>query len=259
MSDLDIRTDGEGITRVTLSRPERHNALDRALIDNLHNTLARLDRNTRVLVLAGKGKSFCAGADIDWMRASAALSAEENAGDAMALSALLETLDTLHCPTIARVHGAAIGGGPGLVACCDIAVADEDTRFAFSEVRVGLIPATISPYVVRAVGPSTARRWFLSAEPFDALEAYHSGLVHDICSASDLEHNVRDRLDALLAGGMEAQRAVKALVQDATARPVDTTLQRDLAQRLAEVRAGDEAQEGLAAFLERRKPRWRKR
>ena len=138
-------------------------------------------------------------------------------------------------------------------------MADEDTRFAFSEVRVGLIPATIAPYVVRAVGPSTARRWFLAAEPFDALEAYHSGLVHDICSASDLDHNVRDRLNALLAGGVAAQKAVKKLVQDVTARPVDTTLQQDLAQRLADVRAGDEAQEGLAAFLQRRKPRWRGR
>jgi len=259
MSDLDVRTDDDGITRVTLCRPERHNALDRSLIDHLHNTLARLDHNTRVLVLAGRGKSFCAGADIDWMRDSASLSSQENAGDAMALSALLETLDMLPCTTIARVHGAAIGGGAGLIACCDIAVADEDTRFAFSEVRVGLIPATISPYVVRAVGPSTARRWFLSGEPFSALEAYHSGLVHDICPPSDLDRNVRNRLDALLAGGSAAQRAIKKLIQDVTARPVDTTMQRDLAQRLAEVRAGSEAQEGLAAFQERRRPRWRRR
>jgi len=256
MNDLDVRTDDEGITRVTLSRPERHNALDRSLIDHLHDTLARLDSNTRVLVLAGRGKSFCAGADIDWMLDSAALSAEENAADALALSALLETLDTLPCPTIARVHGAAIGGGAGLVACCDIAVADEDTRFAFSEVRVGVIPAMISPYVIRAVGPSTARRWFLSGEPFSALEAYHTGLVHDFCSPQDLDRNVHGRLKALLAGGTAAQCAIKKLVQDVTGRPVDTTLQRDLAQRLAEVRAGREAREGLAAFQERRKPRW---
>jgi len=259
MSDLDVKTDADGITRVTLARPERHNALDRALIDRLHNTLARLDHNTRVLVLAGRGKSFCAGADVDWMRDSAALSSEENAGDAMSLSALLETLDRLPCPTIARVHGAAIGAGAGLVACCDIAVADEDTRFEFSEVRVGLVPATISPYVVRAVGPSTARRWFLFGESFSALEAYHSGLVHDFCSAQDLDHNVNQRLKALLAGGNAAQRAIKKLVQDVTARPVDTTLQRELAQRLAAVRAGAEAQEGLAAFQERRTPAWRKR
>ena len=259
MGELDIRTDAEGITHLTLSRPERHNALDRALIDRLRDTLARLDGNTRVLVLAGKGKSFCAGADIDWMRASVSLSPAENAEDAMALSALLETLDTLPCPTVARVHGAAIGGGAGLVACCDIVVADEDTRFAFSEVRIGLIPATISPYVVRAVGPSTARRWFLSAEPFDALEARRSGLVHDVCPASDLDRNVRERLAALLAGGLAAQREVKRLVRDVTARPVDAALRQELAQRLADVRAGDEAQEGLAAFLERRRPRWRGR
>ena len=259
MGELDIRTDAEGITHLTLSRPERHNALDRALIDRLRDTLARLDGNTRVLVLAGKGKSFCAGADIDWMRASVSLSPAENAEDAMALSALLETLDTLPCPTVARVHGAAIGGGAGLVACCDIVVADEDTRFAFSEVRIGLIPATISPYVVRAVGPSAARRWFLSAEPFDALEACRSGLVHDVCPASDLDRTVRERLDALLAGGVAAQREVKRLVRDVTARPVDAALRQELAQRLADVRAGDEAQEGLAAFLERRRPRWRGR
>ena len=259
MTNLDISTNDEGVTRIALARPERHNALDRSLIDALRNNLARLDSNTRVLVLEGVGPSFCAGADVEWMRASIELSPEANTDDAMALSDLLETLDTLPVPTVARVHGAAIGGGAGLVACCDIAVAGEAASFAFSEVRLGLIPATIGPYVLNAIDARTARRWFLSGERFDALEAYRMGLVHDVCSTADLGHRVRDRVDALLAGGRDAQRAAKSLIRDAANRPIDETLRRDVAQRLADVRAGAEAQEGLAAFAERREPNWRGR
>ena len=249
---IEVRTDERGVTRVALNRPERHNALDRALIDALQATLSRLDSNTRALVLEGRGRSFCAGADLDWMRASVTLSAEENTADAMALSALLDTLDTLPVPTVARVHGAAIGGGAGLVACCDVAVASERARFAFSEVRLGLIPATIGPYVVRAIGPRAARFHFLAAERFDALEAYRIELVHDVCSQDDLDHRVTAHLDALLAGGRRAQAESKRLVADVAGRPVDETLRRDVAQRLADVRAGDEAQRALAAFLEGR-------
>ena len=252
MANLDISTDERGVTRLALDRPERHNALDRVLIDALHATLSRLNSNTRVLVLEGRGRSFCAGADIDWMRASAELSPEENAADAMALSDLLDTLDTLPVPTIARVHGAAIGGGAGLVACCDVAVASERARFAFSEVRLGLIPATIGPYVVRAIGPRAARLHFLAAERFDALEAYRIGLVHDVCSEDNLDHRVTERVDSLLAGGPNAQAAGKRLIADVAGRPVDEGLRRDVAQRLADIRSGEEAQRALAAFLDGR-------
>ena len=257
MADLDIRTDADGLTRVALDRPERHNALDRALIDRLRATLSRLDRDTRVLLLEGRGKSFCAGADIGWMRASVALSAEENTADAMALSALLETLDTLPCPSVARVHGAAIGGGAGLLACCDVVVASDAARFAFSEVRLGLTPATISPYVLRAIGSRAARRWFLTAERFDATVAYRLGLAHEICADADLDRRVGEIVAALLQGGPAAQTASKRLIGDVAGRPIDEALRGDVARRLAETRAGAEAQEGLAAFLDRRDPSWR--
>jgi len=249
VSRIEVTTDERGVTRVALNRPDRHNALDRALIDTLQAALAQLDSNTRVLVLEGRGKSFCAGADLDWMRASVTLSDEANTADAMALSALLETLDSLPFPTIARVHGAAIGGGAGLVACCDIAVASERARFAFSEVRLGLIPATIGPYVLRAIGPRAARLHFLSAARFDALEACRIELVHDVCSTDNLDHRVGERVDELLAGGPRAQAAAKRLVADIVHRPVDEALRRDVAERLADVRAGDEAQSRLAEFL----------
>ena len=256
MASIELSTDERGVTRLAMNRPDRHNALDRASIDTLQGTLNRLDRNTRVLVLEGRGASFCAGADLDWMRASVDLTPAENTADAMALSTLLETLDTLPFPTIAQVHGAAIGGGAGLVACCDIAIAGERARFAFSEVRLGLIPATISPYVVRAIGPRAARMHFLAAERFDAPEAYRIQLVHDVCSSDDLDLRVREWIDALLAGGPEAQAASKRLIADVAGRPVDAALREDVAERLAETRAGKEAQEGLSAFIDKREAGW---
>jgi len=257
MGRIDVSTDTRGVTRIALDRPERHNALDRALIDQLRHALDGLGSDTRVLVLEGRGKSFCAGADIDWMRASVDLTPEQNTLDAMALSDLLERLDTFPCPTLARVHGAAIGGGAGLVACCDIALAGERARFAFSEVRLGLIPATISPYVVRAIGPRAARLYFLTAERFDAHEAYRIGLVQDVCPSTDLDRRLGERIDALLDGGREAQATSKRLIGDVAARPLDETLRRDLADRLADIRAGEEAQNRLRAFFEERVPRRR--
>ena len=256
---VDVSTDSRGVTTLALDRPERHNALDAASIATLRATLDAVRGGTRVLVLAGTGRSFCAGADLDWMRASATLTDAENRADAEALSALLAALDAFPLPTVARVQGAAIGGGAGLVACCDAVVASDAARFAFSEVRLGLIPATISPYVVRAIGPREARRLFLSAARFDALEAYRVGLVHDVCSAANLDARVEAQVEAFLAGGPIAQGAAKRLVADVAGRPIDAALRGDTAERLAEVRAGDEAQEGIAAFLERREPAWRSR
>ena len=256
---VDVSTDSRGVTTLALDRPERHNALDAASIATLRATLDAVRGGTRVLVLAGTGRSFCAGADLDWMRASATLTDAENRADAEALSALLAALDAFPLPTVARVQGAAIGGGAGLVACCDAVVASDAARFAFSEVRLGLIPATISPYVVRAIGPREARRLFLSAARFDALEAYRVGLVHDVCSAANLDARVEAQVEAFLAGGPIAQGAAKRLVADVAGRPIDAALRGDTVERLAEVRAGDEAQEGIAAFLERREPAWRSR
>ena len=258
MSDVLVETDSRGVTTLTLNRPERHNALDADLIGRLHATLDAVVGGTRVLVLAGAGKSFCAGADIAWMKASVALSAEDNRREARALSDALHALDTFPRPTVARVHGAAIGGGAGLVACCDVAIAGDAARFAFSEVRLGLIPATISPFVLAAIGARRARRWFQSAERFDALDAYRMGLVHDVCSDADLDRRVEERVGPLLAGGVEAQAASKRLIADVAGRPVDDALRAGTVERLAEVRAGAEAQEGLAAFLDKREPTWRR-
>ena len=254
MTDLHCVTDERGVTTLTIDRPERHNALDRELIDAMASALHSIESITRVLVIAGSGNSFCAGADIAWMKASIALSEADNRADAAALSSLLESLDTFPHPTIARIQGAAIGGGSGLAACCDIAIANETALFGFPEVRLGLLPATISPYVLSAIGAREARRWFLTGERFDAVTAYRLGLVHDVCSTDNLDTRVDERVKALLAGGPEAQRATKQLVMDVAGRPVTENLRQEVANRLAKQRAGTEAQEGLTAFLEKRKP-----
>ena len=258
MASVRSGTDSRGVTTLTLDRPERHNALDADLIDEIRHELDAVERDTRVLVLAGSGKSFCAGADLAWMRASIDLSDADNRREARNLSDMLHALDTLACPTIARVHGAAIGGGAGLVACCDIAIAGDSASFGFSEVRLGLVPATISPFVLAAIGKRRARRWFQTGERFDGLEAYRMGLVHDLCSDADLGRRVEERLAGLLASGPEAQAASKRLIADIAGRPIDDALRADTVERLATVRAGDEAQEGLAAFLDKREPAWRR-
>lgn len=257
MSGVRAHTDSRGVTTLALDRPARRNALDADVIAELHAALDACVGGTRALVLAGTGRSFCAGADLAWMRASADLPPAENLREAQALSDMLHALDTLPCPTIARVHGAAIGGGAGLVACCDIAVASDSARFGFSEVRLGLIPATISPFVVAAIGGRRARRWFQSGERFDAPEALRMGLVHDVCPDDELDVRVEAHVAALLAGGPEAQAASKRLIADIAGRPIDAALRADTVRRLADVRAGDEAREGLSAFLDKREPSWR--
>jgi methylglutaconyl-CoA hydratase len=256
MAYLKTNTDEQGVTTITLNRPEQFNAMNRALMDEFTITLDKLNSNTRILVIAGAGKHFCAGADIQWMKESVTLTDEQNHEDAMALSNMLFKLDTFKCPTIARVQGAALGGGTGLICCCDIVIADESAKFAFSEVRLGIIPATISPYALAAIGARAARRYFLTGERFDAVEAYRLGLIHNVCSADNLDNRVNEQISELLSCGPAAQGAAKELIAAVKEKPIDLPLREQLASKLASIRASNEAQEGLGAFLEKRNANW---
>jgi methylglutaconyl-CoA hydratase len=231
---------------VTLARPERRNAFDAALIVALADAFADVG-DARCVVLAGEGQSFCAGADVEWQRASIDLSFDENVEDAMRLYRMLEAVDACPAPVVARVQGYALGGGSGLVACCDIAVAAPDAVFGYSEVRLGIIPAVISPFVLPRIGPGAARRYFLTGERFDAETALRIGLVHEV--AEDLDAAVDSVVDALLQGGPDAVRAAKQLVRE---HPTGEAT----AQIAARRRTSDEGQDGLRAFLDKRRPAW---
>jgi len=257
-STLLTEIDPDGRALVTLNRPEVHNAFDDALVVNLMNELRRLEASDRVrmVLLTGSGPTFCAGADLDWMRRTAGYGQAENLADALGLSELMKTLDHLEKPTIALVQGPAYGGGVGLVACCDLAVAAPKARFRFSEVRLGLAPAVISPYVVAAIGPRAARRYFLTAEEFDAAEARRLGLVHEVVKENRLFEQARAWSDLLLRNGPCAMAAAKRLVREVACGPVDEEMRNATATRIAELRASDEGREGMSAFLEKRRPGW---
>jgi methylglutaconyl-CoA hydratase len=245
---------------VTMNRPEHHNAFDDELVGSLTDALRSMEaeESVRLVVLTGAGKSFSAGADLNWMRRMAGYSKEDNQRDAMAMAALMRTLAHLRKPTIARVQGAAYGGGVGLVACCDIAVAAAEATFALTEARLGLIPAVISPYVVAAIGERAARRYFLTAERMDATEAWRLGLVHELAgSPADLDAKIGLLTDALLECGPVAQREAKDLVRTVAGRPIHSELIQDTAERIARLRASPEGKEGVAAFLEKRRASWR--
>jgi methylglutaconyl-CoA hydratase len=248
----------QGVAVIWLNRPDVRNAMSPELIDELTDAVgaAAEDDSVRAIVLAGRGKAFCAGADLNWMKAAAHYSPAENEADAGRLAALLRAIAEAPKPTVARVHGPAFAGGVGLVTACDIAVASHEASFCLSEVRIGLIPAMISPYVLRAMGPRAASRWFLSGEVFDAAEAYRIGMVQEIAPAEELDGAVNALLGRLLLGGPEAIAATKRLIRDMAGRPVDDALMRDTASRIAAARAGDEGREGIASFLEKRPPRW---
>ena len=246
MAALRIERDGD-VLRVTLARPEQRNAFDAALIAELAEAFVDVGR-ARAVLLAGEGPSFCAGADVEWMRSSVDLTYDENVADAMALRRMLEAIDGCPAPVIARVHGHALGGGVGLVACADIAVAAEDAVFGFSETKLGIVPAVISPFALAKIGPGAARRYFVTGERFDAATALRIGLVHEV--AADLDGAVERVLGELRTAGPRSARAAKRLVLDA---PLDGP---ETARRIAERRTSDEGQEGLRAFLERRKPGW---
>lgn len=249
----------EGVGIVTLNRPDRRNAFDDKTILALTAALEAVgaDPAVRVVVLSAAGSNFCAGADLRWMKRAAGYSEQENLRDAQALARLLRTLNELPKPTVARVHGAAHGGGVGLIAACDIALGVFEARFSLSEVRLGLIPAVISPYVIAAIGGRKARRFMLSAETFSASEAYRMGLLHEIVADdAALDEAVGETVDALMAGGPTAQAECKDLIATVAGLPVDGDLIDFTAQRITRVRAGAEAKEGMAAFLERRAPNW---
>lgn len=253
--EVDVRA---AVAVVTLNRPELHNAFDEILIAELTAALKRLDRDAtvRAVVLTGAGKSFCAGADLNWMKKTASYSRAQNLADARALANMLRTLNRLTKPTIARAHGAVFGGGVGLVACCDIAVGESSTIFALSEARLGLIPATIAPYVVDAIGARAARRYFLSGERFAAPEAFRLGLLHDVAPLPELDARINEILGALVTAGPAAQAECKVLIRAVARRPADAATIADTARRIARVRASVEGKEGVAAFLAKRKASW---
>lgn len=249
---------GGGVARVTLDRPELRNAFDDALIAALTSVLRELDADdaVRAVVLAGNGPAFCAGADLNWMKRMAGYDYAANQRDAQALAEMLAALDRMPKPTIARVHGPAFAGGTGLVAACDIAVGTHDAKFCFSEAKLGLSPATISPHVIRAIGERAARRYFLTAEVFDAEEAHRIGMLSLLVSPSEIDSEIGKLLAHLLAGGPEAMKKIKQLVRAVASRPLDDALVADTAQRIAEIRVSAEGKEGIASFLEKRKPSW---
>jgi methylglutaconyl-CoA hydratase len=237
------------VLRITLARPERRNALDATLIGALAEAFGDVG-DARAVVLAGEGESFCAGADVEWMRAASKLSYEENVADSTRLRRMCETIDRCPAPVVGRVQGHALGGGVGLVCCCDAVVAADDAVFAFSEVKLGVVPAVISPFAIARIGSGVARRLFVTGERFGAGTALRIGLVHEVVPAAQLDTAVDRIVSEILSAGPEAARQAKKLVLDAPLDGLET------ARRIAERRASEEGQEGLQAFLERRRPGW---
>ena len=253
--DVTVR---DQVATVTLNRPEIHNAFDETLIAHLSAAFVSLDDDpdVRVVVLAGAGKSFCAGADLNWMKRMAAFGDEENLADAHALAAMLRSLYALSKPTIARVTGAAFGGGVGIVAACDIAIAVPEATFALSEAKLGLIPATIGPYVIEAIGARQARRYFLTAERFNAAEALRIGLLHEVVTADAIDASLAALIATLRGASPAAQLECKALIRGVAHRPIDEDVIAGTAEHIAAVRASPEGREGVAAFLGKRAPAW---
>jgi methylglutaconyl-CoA hydratase len=255
MSHILFEVGDRGIARLRLNRPEVRNAFNDQLIAEITEAVSDVPEDARVLVISGEGKVFSAGADLEWMRSMAGLSHEENVADSAALRDMLAALDNCRVPVVGKIHGAAIAGAAGIAACCDYVVAAEGAIFAFTEVRLGLVPAVISPFVVRKVGYSFARAMFLTAERFDARRALEAGLVHRVVPEDELDEAVDEVVDALLQGGPEALRHSGKLLDLVAGRTPEEV--GDLTvETIAERRVSDEGQEGIAAFLEKRRPRW---
>ena len=256
-SDIRIDVDSH-VATVTLSRPEVRNAFNDAVIARLSEAFVQLGEraDVRAIVLAAEGPAFCAGADLNWMRRMADYTREENLADAAQLAFMLRTIYECPKPTVARVQGDVYAGGMGLVAACDVAVSVDSAHYCLSEVKLGLIPATISPYVIRAMGPRAAHRWFLTAERFGAAEALHMGFVHEVVPAEQLDDQVGEIVRALTAASPGAVRSAKRLVQDVAGRDITRLLIDRTVEGIADIRASDEGKEGVQSFLNKRKPNW---
>lgn len=257
-TSLLTQIDAQGIATITFDRPAVHNAIDESIIGEFTAALKRLDADPalRALIVAGNGKSFCAGADLNWMKRSAGYSEEENYREALGFTELLAMLDGMRVPTIARVHGPAYGGGVGIVVACDIAIGTPEALFCFTEIRLGLIPAMISPYAVAAIGERAARRYMLTAERIDAAEALRIGLLHEVCVAAELDTQVGKITDHVLRGGPASIAASKTLIASVAHGPIDAGRREYTARAIANIRASSEGREGVGAFLEKRPPAW---
>ena len=257
MNTLNVQRSGH-IARVYLNRPDVRNAFNEQVIAELTATFQQLstESDLRAIVLGGHGKAFCAGADLSWMRGMAAFSWEQNRADAQALADMLWTIYQCPTPSVARLQGDCYAGGVGLAAVCDVVVAADSMNFCLSEARLGLLPATISPYVIRAMGEQAARRYFITAERFTATQAHAMGLVHELCAADALDARVDEIVAALVANGPLATRACKALVQDVAGLQITDDLRSETARRIADIRVSSEGKEGIQSFLQKRPPAW---
>lgn len=257
MIDFQIKN---SVAYVTLNRPEVHNAFNEVLIQELEKIFRHIDHepNVRVMVLAAAGKTFSAGADLQWMQKVARFSEQENTEDALGLARMMANLHALGKPTIVKIQGAAYGGGVGLIAACDIAVASHSAIFCLSEVKLGVIPAVISPYVIKAIGERQAGRYFLTAETFDARTAQQIGLIHSVVQPADLDLEIEKIIQSLLQGAPLAQREAKKLVHEVSGQPINMALIRNTAERIARRRVSIEGQEGINAFLKKMPPSWQK-
>ncbi len=254
-------TSSKGIATITLNRPDVHNAFNEQVIADLYAAFDRAenDKSIRAVILRGEGKSFCAGGDLNWMRRVADYTFQQNVDDAMNLGKLLKKINFLAKPTISLVHGNAFGGGVGLTACCDIAIAEEGTQFCLSEVRIGIIPSIIAPYVIAAIGERQSRRYFMTAERFDAVKAAQIGLVHEVAPKGGLDSVCEKVIAALWDGAPGAQARGKKLILEISKQKIDDALVRLTSERIAEARASEEGKEGLSAFLNKTEPTWRKK
>jgi len=254
---LQIERQG-AVARVWLNRPEVRNAFDETLIAAMTRAFQAFsaDDSLRAIVIGGRGKAFCAGADLSWMKRMAGYTWEQNRADAEALAAMLWTIYRCPVPVVGRIHGDCYAGGVGVAAVCDVLVAADAATFCLSEARLGLLPGTISPYVIRALGEQASRRWFVSAERFGAAEAHRLSFVHALCAADALDATVDALVATLVANGPMAARACKRLVQDVAGQPITPELRAETARRIADIRASDEGREGVQSFLGKRPPRW---
>jgi methylglutaconyl-CoA hydratase len=257
---LELHRPSPHVAEVWLNRPEVRNAFNDGVIGELIEAFRGLgaDSELRAIVLGGRGKAFCAGADLAWMKAMAGYSWDENRADAARLAEMLWTIWSCPLPVLGRIQGDCYAGGVGLAAVCDVLVAAEGVHFCLSEARLGLLPATIGPYVVRALGEQASRRYFTTAERFDAREAQRLGLVHEVVAPAALDAKVAEVVAAWVANGPAAVRACKQLVKDVAGRPIDAALREDSARRIADIRASPEGREGVASFLDKREPAWRR-